>query len=81
MKSLNEFIPTLTQKIDLVITYTPDAVWVQRAIVENGGNLLKALGDSLDKAEVFDRPYHDPETMHQVDLGAGTGKTTQERKP
>ena len=40
-KWLNEFIPELPQKIELLFAYSPDVVWVAEQMRNAGGDALK----------------------------------------
>jgi hypothetical protein len=49
-KWLNEFIPELRQKVELLFCYTPDAVWVAEQMKVKG-----ARGDAINLAEVIEQ--------------------------
>ena len=65
VKSLNEFIPELTTKIDLLLAWCPDVGYLEER-VKSGIGLVDALKDAMTRAEVFNRPYRDPEALEKV---------------
>lgn len=58
-KWLNEFIPELRTKVELLFAYTPDAVWVAEQLkgVEGGdaSKLAEAIEESLSRKPVVVR--------------------------
>ena len=52
VKSLNEFIPELTTKIDLLLAWCPDVGYLEER-VKSGIGLVDALKDAMTRAEVF----------------------------
>ena len=63
-KFLNEFMPELKTKMELVFAYTPDAVWVAKE-VQKGADLLVALEQSLTREPVYQRPK-DAEDLNKI---------------
>jgi hypothetical protein len=64
-KWLNEFLPELHQKIELLFCYTPDAMWVAEQMKGCQGDALKLaeiLQQSLSREPVVVRP-RDAEEM------------------
>ena len=56
-KFLNEFIPELPTKIELLLAYTPDPVWVSEQIGKNGDaiKLAELIQESLTRKPVLVR--------------------------
>jgi hypothetical protein len=57
-KFLNEFLPELQTKVELVFAYTPDAAWVSQQMKgceTDIRKLLKLLEESLSRAPVLVR--------------------------
>jgi hypothetical protein len=56
-KFLNEFIPELRTKVELLFAYTPDAVWVAQQMkgVRNADKLAELIEESLTREPVFVR--------------------------
>lgn len=56
-KYLNEFLPELTTKVELLLAYTPDAVWVSEQLRSRDDNtvdtLATVLNESLSRPEVI----------------------------
>jgi hypothetical protein len=52
VKPLNEFLPELPIKVELVIAYCPDTEFVAER-VKAGANLLEALQESMSRKEVY----------------------------
>jgi hypothetical protein len=64
VKNLNQFFPQLSEKIDLMLAWTPDAEWLSEQLL-NGKDLIKSLSNSLELPEVLIRPYHEAEDLMQ----------------
>jgi hypothetical protein len=57
-KFINEFIPELPTKIELLVAYTPDAVWVTEQMKDSGGSTVKLaelIHESLSREPVLVR--------------------------
>jgi hypothetical protein len=57
-KFLNEFIPELQTKVELLLAYTPDAVWVSEQMQGRKGDALKLaeiIRESLTRTPVVVR--------------------------
>lgn len=57
-KWLNEFIPELQTKVELLLAYTPDAVWVAEHFRECNGDAIKlaeVIQESLSRRPVVVR--------------------------
>jgi hypothetical protein len=57
VKNLQEFLPELPVAVDLMLSYTPDVLWVAQQL-QDGKDLIRAIDASLERPEVFVRPYH-----------------------
>lgn len=55
VKALNEFLPELPEKVELVIGYCPDMVFLAERI-KAGILLPDALAESMNRKEVYSRP-------------------------
>jgi len=67
-KFLQEFIPELPHKIELMFAYTPDATWVAEQMERdplNAERLAEVLAESLTRAPVVVRG-HRAEEMKQM---------------
>lgn len=66
-KFLNEFLPELNTKIELLFAYSPDVVWVAEQIGKNGSaaRLVEIIEESLSRPEVLIRGKS-AEEMKQV---------------
>lgn len=56
-KFLNEFIPELQMNVELLFSYTPDAVWVAEQMhgVRDASKLAEVVGESLSRKPVVVR--------------------------
>lgn len=53
-KFLNEFMPELKTRVELIFAYSPDVPWVAEQ-VRAGGDLAEMLQESLSRPEVLIR--------------------------
>jgi hypothetical protein len=55
VKALNEFLPELPEKVELVIGYCPDMVFLAERI-KAGVSLQEALTECMGRKEVYSHP-------------------------
>jgi hypothetical protein len=58
VKSLNDVIPELPIKLDIMIVFTPDMLFVAEQLTK-GKPLMETVEASLTRPEVYDRPHHE----------------------
>ncbi len=66
VKLLNDFLPNLPAKIEIILAYTPDIVWVGEQLAEGKG-LAQTLSASITRPAIYNR-HLDPEALVKGDI-------------